>query len=105
MKHEFEKTQDTRYVLWTPEAAAYFLENLPGKHRETSQKHLTQLEVDLQNGADLSGTNIILNHEGEVLDGKMRLQAIINTNKPQFMNTTYQVEPHLPIDVKPRKIL
>lgn len=79
-------------ITVTPELAYILLEHNKD-NRKLRPAKLAQLKNDMnENRFKMNGESIIVAKSGELNDGQHRLQAIVETNKPQDMLITFGVE-------------
>lgn len=82
----------TEKMTVTPEIAAQLLSKNPDNRHIRSAK-LAQYTDDMLNDRwQFNGETVIIAKTGEVNDGQHRLQAIVDSGKPQELNLTFGVE-------------
>lgn len=86
--------QNSRVVQFSPELAAYILENLNVGNRSPKPKQIRAYSNDMSGDRwSLTGQPIVFGSHGMLLDGQNRLSACVRANKPFTTHAVFGVEP------------
>ena len=86
--------QNSRVVQFSPELAAYILENLNVGNRSPKPKQIKAYSADMMYDKwSLTGQPVVFGSHGMLLDGQNRLSACVRANKPFTTHAVFGVEP------------